>query len=58
MKEKYVTPDFTEESTFEVQARACLKVPGLGDPEFCGPVFLGKSDHQIGCSLNANAKSS
>ena len=58
MKEKYATPDFTEESTFEVQARACNKVPGWTDPEFCGPVFLNRVNSHIGCSLNPNAKSS
>ena len=59
MKQFYEAPKIADERSLEVPALGCNKIPGLGDPSFCGPVWIGK--HGVahpGCSMNANTRSS
>lgn len=54
----YEPPDIVDERVFEVTTRACNKVPGIGDPQYCGPVWLNKYGPHAPCYLNPDAKSS
>jgi hypothetical protein len=58
MKQAYQAPKIVDERHCEAQAMACNKVPGLGDPNFCGQVFCGRVDHHDGCSVNLESRSS
>ncbi len=60
MKLRYEKPMITDERGFEVQALACLKIPGQGavGDSYCGTVFQGRVDHQDGCYLNPTSRSS
>lgn len=58
VKRRYESPRITEERDFETQAMACAKVPGRGDPLFCGPVFLNRVDGKFGCVVNESSRSS
>jgi hypothetical protein len=58
MKEPYEAPQIVDEQSTEAQAMACNKVPGLGDPNFCGQVWVGQHGNQTGCSFNPDARSS
>lgn len=58
MKQPYEAPKIVDEQYCEAQAMACNKVPGLGDPGFCGTVFSGRVDSHDGCSLNLESRSS
>lgn len=41
-KKTYEAPKIVEEKSFETHAIACNKIPGIGDPNYCGPVWIGK----------------
>jgi hypothetical protein len=51
-KRQYERPKITGRQEFETRAIGCAKVPGLGDPNFCGAVWGSPTGNQSGCSMN------
>lgn len=59
MKKKYQAPKIVEEHSCEAQALGCPKIPGLGDPLFCGQVWTGENgSSKEGCSMSSETRSS
>ena len=52
MKRVYEAPAVTGRQEFETRAIGCGKVPGMGDPNFCGPVWASPTGNQGGCEMN------
>jgi len=58
MKRKYQVPKIVDEHSCEAQALGCPKIPGIGDPAFCGGVWTGSSGKKPGCSMSTDTRSS
>lgn len=58
MKQLYEAPGIADEQSLEVAALSCNKIPGWGDPNFCGPVWASPHGNQAGCYTNPNSRSS
>lgn len=52
MKKEYERPAITGRQEFETRAIGCAKVPGIGDSQYCGPVWYGQNGNQPGCSMS------
>jgi hypothetical protein len=48
----YVRPEVTGEEEFETHAIGCAKVPGLGDINYCGPIWGAPTGNRSGCWMN------
>lgn len=58
-KKRYEAPRIIEEKSFETHAIACNKIPGIGDPNYCGPVWSGLSGKNTpGCKMSDLSRSS
>jgi len=58
MKREYVRPAITGRQEFETRAIGCAKVPGIGDSNFCGPVWFDATGNQNGCRMSDPATES
>lgn len=58
-RRQYEAPKITDEQELEVHAMACGKVPGIGDENYCGPVWaLPAGQSEEGCYMNPDSRSS
>lgn len=58
MRKKYQKPQIIDERELETHALACGKVPGYGDPNYCGSVYANPTGNQSGCYMNPSSRSS